>query len=77
MGYIRIEPLPGGARLLAMPELDSGAIDKDSDGRGELTAQRMENETERRRRGKPPIPKQTKKMKKNERNGWFGTEFVI
>ena len=34
MGYVRIYRSPGGARRLAMPELDSGAIDKGSDGRG-------------------------------------------
>ena len=33
MGYTRIYRSPGGARRLAMPEFDSGAIDKGSDGR--------------------------------------------
>ena len=45
MGYTRIEPLPGGARRLAMPELDSGAIDKGSDGRGRIVrTQRADSE---------------------------------
>ena len=52
----RIYRSPGGARRLAMPALDAGAIDKGSDGRGRISAQRMMRERERRRRGKPPIP---------------------
>ena len=36
MGYVRIEPEAGGAARLAMPESDSGAIDKVTDARAKL-----------------------------------------
>ena len=41
MGYTRIEPEAGGAARLAMPELNSDAIDKVPDARANLARRRV------------------------------------
>jgi hypothetical protein len=62
MGYTRIETERAGRRVLAMPEFDSGAIDKVPDARGELTAQRRVKESERQARTNPPMSEPTESI---------------
>ena len=60
--YVRIEPEAGGAARLSMPVLNTGAIDKGTDARGEIIvrAQRDKNCPHvegGRRSGNPPTPR--------------------